>query len=132
CSLLFPIPVRRQHTSCVSEEQKYQGALFKAPKAKQKNRGVNEIWADAVSLAASNAATGVAPKPLCHHLIRMGDLGNVPRQEKKFKNFVKNSLRVFDDGSVSKLWEYMDGVKNDIARAEKAAEPPAVAVAVEE
>lgn len=46
---------------------------------------MNEIWADAVVLAANNASTGVAPKPLCAHLVRMGDLGNVPRQEKKFK-----------------------------------------------
>ena len=53
--------------------------------AKQKNRGVNEIWADAVSLAAGKASAGTAPKPLCAHLVRMGDLGNVPRQEKKFK-----------------------------------------------
>lgn len=52
---------------------------------KQKNRGVNEIWADAIVLAANNASSGVAPKPLCTHLVRMGDLGNVPRQEKKFK-----------------------------------------------
>ncbi|CAN0303459.1 unnamed protein product, partial [Scytosiphon promiscuus] len=133
CNFTFEGDSFREHTSCVSEEQKYQGALFKAPKAKQKNRGVNEIWADAVSLAAGNASTGVAPKPLCPHLIRMGDLGNVPRQEKKFKNFVKKSLRVFDEGSVSKLWDYMDGVKNDIAQAEKAAAtPPVVAAAAEE
>ena len=36
-------------------------------------------------LAANNASSGVAPKPLSAHLVRMGDLGNVPRQEKKFK-----------------------------------------------
>eukprot|EP00752_Nemacystus_decipiens_P002331 g2204.t1 len=121
CNFTFEGDSFREHTSCVSEDQKYQGALFKAPKAKQKNRGVNEIWADAIVLAASNASSGVAPKPLCAHLVRMGDLGNVPRQEKKFKNFVKNSLRVFDEGSVSKLWDYMDCVKNDMTREEKEA-----------
>ena len=56
------------------------------PQAKQqKNRGVNEIWADAVQRAAANASQGVAPKALSDNLIRMGELGNVPRQEKKFK-----------------------------------------------
>lgn len=60
-------------------------ACADANQAKQKNRGVNEIWAESVLIAASNASSGVAPKPLCAHLVRMGDLGNVPRQEKKFK-----------------------------------------------
>ncbi|CAN0077752.1 unnamed protein product [Ectocarpus sp. 6 AP-2014] len=131
CNFTFEGDSFRAHTSCVSEDQKYQGALFKAPKAKQKNRGVNEIWADSVLLAASNASSGVAPKPLCAHLVRMGDLGNVPRQEKKFKNFVKNSLRVFDETSVSKLWAYVDGVKNDLTAKEKeaTATPAAAAVA---
>ncbi|CAM9767800.1 unnamed protein product [Ectocarpus fasciculatus] len=135
CNFTFEGDSYRAHTSCVSEDQKYQGALFKAPKAKQKNRGVNEIWADSVLLAASNASSGVAPKPLCAHLVRMGDLGNVPRQEKKFKNFVKNSLRVFDETTVSKLWDYVDGVKNDMTAKEKeavaaqaAAPTPAAAV----
>ena len=34
---------------------------------------------------------------------------------------MKNSLRVFDEASVCKLWDYMDGVKNDMARDEKEA-----------
>ncbi|CAM9449539.1 unnamed protein product [Laminaria digitata] len=121
CNFTFEGESFRAHTSCVSEDQKYQGALFKAPKAKQKNRGVNEIWADAVQRAATNASKGNAPKPLCANLVRMGDLGNVPRQEKKFKNFLKNSIRVFDEPGLAKLWEYMDGIKNDITREEKEA-----------
>lgn len=60
-------------------------ALFALAQAKQKNRGVNEIWTDAVQRAALNASKGVAPKALSGNLVRMGDLGNVPRQEKKFK-----------------------------------------------
>lgn len=40
---------------------------------------------------------------------------------RKKQNFVKNSLRVFDEGSVSKLWDYMDGVKSDMTRKEKEA-----------
>lgn len=74
---------------------------------KQKNRGVNEIWADAVVLAAQNASSGAAPKPLCAQLVRMGDLGNVPRQEKKFK---VRSIR----GVVNKFW--LPKKKNDVLR----------------
>lgn len=44
---------------------------------------------------------------------------------------MKNSLRVFDEASVGKLWDYMDGVKNDMTREEKetAAAAPAPAKA---
>lgn len=35
------------------------------------------------------------------------------------QNFVKNSLRVFDDAAATKLWVFLDGVKNDITREEK-------------
>ncbi|CAM9730895.1 unnamed protein product [Ascophyllum nodosum] len=122
CNFTFEGESFRAHTSCVSEDQKYQGALYKAPKAKQqKNRGVNEIWADAVQRAAANASQGVAPKALSDNLIRMGELGNVPRQEKKFKNFIKNSFRVLNDAGVSKLWEYLDGVRQEVLREEQEA-----------
>lgn len=35
--------------------------------------------------AASSAAKGEAPKDISAFLCRMGDMGNIPRQEKKFK-----------------------------------------------
>lgn len=63
--------------------------------AKTKNRGVNEIWTDAVTRAAAAAASGTAPKAISGHLARMGDLGNVPRQEKKFKVHTTNYVVFF-------------------------------------
>lgn len=35
------------------------------------------------------------------------------------QNFVKNSMRVFDDASVAKLWEYLDGIREEISKEEK-------------
>ena len=37
------------------------------------------------------------------------------------QNFIKNSLRIFDDAGASKLWEYMDGVRQEVAREEQEA-----------
>ena len=34
---------------------------------------------------------------------------------------MKNSLRVFDEPGLAKLWAYMDSIKNDITREEKEA-----------
>ena len=43
----------------------------------------------------------------------------VSRENIESQNFVKNSIRVFDEPGLAKLWEYMDGIKNDITREEK-------------
>lgn len=42
------------------------------------------------------------------------------------QNFVKNSMRVFDDASVAKLWEYLDGVREEISKEEKEQKEAAV------
>lgn len=37
------------------------------------------------------------------------------------QNFIKNSLRIFNDAEASKLWDYMDGVRKEVAREEEEA-----------
>lgn len=41
---------------------------------------------------------------------------------------MKNSLRVYDDVAASKLWIFLDGIKNDIIKEEKGASDGSVAV----
>ncbi|CAM9492461.1 unnamed protein product [Choristocarpus tenellus] len=118
CNVVFEGQDYREHSSCLTEDQKYQGALYKAPKAKVKKRGINEIWAEAVEQAASSAKQ--SPPAISGHLLRMGELGNVPRQEKKFKNFVRNSLRVYNEGVISQLWSHLDDLKEEMMKQELA------------
>lgn len=40
------------------------------------------------------------------------------------QNYVKNSLRVFNEGTAVKLWEYLEGVKEDMMKEKGAAESP--------
>lgn len=37
------------------------------------------------------------------------------------QNFTKNSLRIFNDAEISKLWSYVDGVRKEVAREEEQA-----------
>jgi hypothetical protein len=43
---------------------------------------------------ARGASNGSMSNLVKTYLPRMADMGNVPRNEKKFKNFLNNSLRV--------------------------------------
>jgi alkylhydroperoxidase/carboxymuconolactone decarboxylase family protein YurZ len=87
-----------------------------------------ELWMDLVSEAASDPCT---PAKLKEQLARMAELGNVPRQEKKFKNFVKNSLRLWNDAEIEGIWKHLEGLRaaQRDASAEAAAEATAAAAA---
>jgi hypothetical protein len=87
-----------------------------------------ELWMDLVSEAASDPCT---PPKLKEQLARMAELGNVPRQEKKFKNFVKNSLRLWNDAEIEAIWKHLEGLRaaQRDASAEAAAEAATAAAA---
>ena len=84
CSIVFEGDTYRSHTSCISEAQKYQGALYKKSPA--------EKWAAALSDASSPDDTKVQSL-----LNDIKSYDNVPRKKSKFINFVKNSIDVDDD-----------------------------------
>ncbi|TFJ86752.1 hypothetical protein NSK_001840 [Nannochloropsis salina CCMP1776] len=61
------------------------------------------------SVACDNSETGGVSSILRRYLSRMAELGNVPRNEKKFKNFLNNSLRINRSNEQDELWNYLKG-----------------------
>ena len=98
-----------QHSTCMSEAERYEGHLYQAPK----KRSAQDAWSDVVE---GSAGDGAAPAELAPLLPRLAALDNVPRNEKKFKNFVGNSLNLRDAGLVARLWAYL-AAKRDAAKA---------------
>lgn len=98
-----------QHSTCMSEAERYEGHLYQAPK----KRSAQDAWSDVVE---GSAGDGAAPAELAPLLPRLAALDNVPRNEKKFKNFVGNSLNLCDAGLVARLWAYL-AAKRDAAKA---------------
>ena len=90
CGKDFTMQSYKAHNSCMSEEQKYQGHLYKPGKAKKVDP--QELWTQAVSTAAETATS--KHKGLLQKLI---GYTNVPRKKPKFLNFAKNSLGVRDE-----------------------------------
>jgi len=86
CSVSFFGDDYRQHTSCISEAERYEKSVYQQ---KKKKRNPQEEWMDIVETCASSA-----PAHLRNHFNTMATLDNIPRQEKKFVNFASNSLQL--------------------------------------
>ena len=114
CNVTFYEDDYRSHTTCISEAEKYEGALYRPQKdkgsaggdgSKPKKRSAQELWMDLVEAMVADASK--APTALREILSGLGGYGNVPRNEKKFANFVKNSLNVRSDGVIKALWAFL-------------------------
>ena len=100
------------HTSCVSEAERYQGALY----VHKDNKGEvkQQAWLSNVQ-ARLDAAEGSAKlRPFMERLLAYD---NVPRKRAKFINFAKNSLNLKQDreGIAEKLWDVIGPTDNAAA-----------------
>lgn len=121
CSVTFYGNDYEQHTSCVSEAQKYEGALYKAKKAKLNPQ---DAWVALIEEVSAN--TKEAPVALQQHLARLGELNNVPRNKNKFVNFCKNSLKLYNDKLLESLFDYLDQKRAVAVKDEPAKQAPPV------
>jgi len=88
---------------CVSEAQKYQGSLFKGVKdASNKGQQKQDAFLANVQSQVSSASVPTALKNLLEHMLTFE---NIPRKEKGFRNFVSNSMKVWDAKTQGDLWE---------------------------
>jgi len=123
CSHTFYGDDFEAHTTCISEAEKYEGSLYKAKKSMKTNP--QDAWMDLVTEAAQNASS--APPNIRSYLSRMADFGNVPRNPKKFCNFVKNSLKLHSDATIDLIWKYLEDMRSKTISAQEAsATPPTV------
>jgi cell growth-regulating nucleolar protein len=106
CSVTFYENDYAAHLTCVSEAEKHHGSLYVATKTKLNPQ---DAWVVVVESAAERATE--APASIRNHLVRMGELGNVPRNRKKFDNFVKNSLRLYDQSVANSIWAFLETIQ---------------------
>jgi len=127
CNVTFEGDDYRQHTSCISEAQKYEGALYRGPKkggetGSKKKKGPQEIWMEVVEQAAAESQQ--APANIRSMISNLSGFGNVPRNQNKFCNFVKNSLRVRSEPMIKQIWEFLQQRQTAAVAASAAAAPP--------
>lgn len=122
CGVGFEGDAYKAHTKCISEAQKYQGALYQPGKdpANKKKNNVGKVtptarWNAAVAAVAANGHSSAAIKTT---LQRLEELDNVPRKRKKFDNFVGNSFRHLRKPDLNTIWALLEA---EFARTKPAA-----------
>lgn len=111
CSQTFYGDDYIEHITCVSEAEKYEKTLYK-PKANTK-LNPQDAWVELINNATSSIQITKAPNNIRQYLNRIGELTNVPRNKKKFMNFAKNSLKLYNDNLLELIWNYLDSFRID-------------------
>jgi len=111
CSVSFYGDDYRQHTSCVTEAERYEKSIYKGPKKGSKVTP-QQLWVEVV-----NNAVDDAPADIRGELEALTELSvdNVPRKEKQFRNFVANSLKLRDATRVGRIWQHLMSKKEQQA-----------------
>lgn len=117
CSQRFRWDEWEAHTQCISEAQKYQGNLFQAKGSQNKGKAKQDNWTESIQKSIEEAGSKISPntKMLLEKLL---GFDNIPRKQKPFANFVKNSLKIWDEGKINEIWEVISAATKK-AQAEK-------------
>jgi cell growth-regulating nucleolar protein len=121
CSVTFYGNDYAAHLVCVSEAEKYEKTLYKAKAVTKLNP--QETWIALIEDAASRS--NEAPSHVRQYVLRLNELGNVPRNKGKFINFVKNSIKINNTNTIEDIWKFLEVLKGE-KDVEKAAHIPTV------
>merc|ERR1712187_118927 len=111
------------HTSCVSEAQKYQGNLYQAKENENKGQKKQGAWLDNVRKKIEDPGSTI-PSQVKSSLEKLLGFDNIPRKQKPFGNFVKNSLKIWDERRISEIWDVINAANKPPIKAVAAVCPP--------
>mmetsp|Transcript_4216 Transcript_4216/g.10726 ORF Transcript_4216/g.10726 Transcript_4216/m.10726 type:complete len:296 (-) Transcript_4216:40-927(-) len=127
CSLSFFGDDYRNHTSCITEAERYEKTIYRGTRkldesgtghgnGQQRGKKLTpqEAWNQTIQIAAETA-----PSSLKSYMDQLAMLENVPRKEKQFRNFTVNSLRLRGpNGEKAKgdIWALLTKVREDEKR----------------
>eukprot|EP00124_Ichthyophonus_hoferi_P004045 Ihof_evm5s402 gene=Ihof_evmTU5s402 len=104
CNKTFTKQTYAAHTSCVTEAERYQGALYKGLSSKQvKKQSQQQSWLENVRAALENGTA--TDSKLRNILEKLADYENIPRKKAKFVNFCGNSMGVRDTKLIEQVFD---------------------------
>ncbi len=105
CNMVFYGDDWEKHTSCISEEKKYQGSLYNEKEKPKKGQAKQDSWTEGVNKAVELCVG--ANSNLKYYVEKLASYDNVPRKQKPFVNFLKNSFRLHDGSTAERIWEVL-------------------------
>jgi len=127
CGVRFEGEAYKEHMSCMSEAQKYQGKLYQSKENKGEVK--QRSWIEGVQQRLASASSDSQLRPYAEQLLAYE---NLPRKKAKFINFAKNSLnlKADRDGIAEKLWLLVEApAAEEVCPVVPADEAPAAAAA---
>lgn len=94
----------KEHTKCISEEEKYSAKGFVAKPNKDKGARKQESWTETLQNLMNKPGLDPQIKRIVE---RIAAQTNVPRKKPKFINFVKNSMKISLDNA-NKVWNVVE------------------------
>eukprot|EP00540_Astrosyne_radiata_P008602 CAMPEP_0116839488 /NCGR_PEP_ID=MMETSP0418-20121206/9800_1 /TAXON_ID=1158023 /ORGANISM="Astrosyne radiata, Strain 13vi08-1A" /LENGTH=233 /DNA_ID=CAMNT_0004469615 /DNA_START=95 /DNA_END=796 /DNA_ORIENTATION=- len=93
----------------MTEAERYEKTLYKAPNGNKKKRNPQESWMALIASAVANSKGS----SLDSYLRRLASLDNVPRKEKQFRNFTANSLNLRGKQTeiVTMIWKHLSELR---------------------
>jgi len=129
CGKRFRWDEWQSHTTCISEAQKYQGNLYQHKESNNKGKVKQDNWTESIQKSIEDAGSKISAhtKGLLEKLL---GFDNIPRKQKPFGNFVKNSLKIWDERKIAEIWEVISAATAKKPQEQKAPEvakeaPPA-------
>lgn len=94
----------KEHTKCISEEEKYSAKGFVAKPNKNKGAQKQESWTETLQNLINKPGLDPQIKRIVE---KVAAQTNVPRKKPKFINFVKNSMKISLDNA-NKVWDVVE------------------------
>ncbi|OQV24488.1 putative Cell growth-regulating nucleolar protein [Hypsibius exemplaris] len=109
CGKDFPGDTFRSHNQCMTEEEKWHGKDAKVKAGGNTGQKKQDAWVESIQNAIPVAKS--SNPQLADYLQKLLGYDNMPRKEAKFKNFLKNSLRIHNHQIITAIWTVVGSVK---------------------
>jgi cell growth-regulating nucleolar protein len=119
CGVSFYGDDYSSHLICISEAEKYEKSLYK----KNEKLSPQDAWMQVIATSIDQAAS--APSDIQKFLPRLSEFNNIPRNKRKFANFLLNSLRIQSTAVVDSIWNHLSSHAENSNKTEEKASAPA-------
>ncbi|KAJ6644261.1 Cell growth-regulating nucleolar protein [Pseudolycoriella hygida] len=106
----------KEHTKCITEEEKYSAKGFVAKPTKNKGAQKQETWTETLQKLINKPDIDPQIKIIIE---KISAQTNVPRKKPKFINFVKNSMRISMDNA-NKVWDVVEEALDEFKQISEA------------
>lgn len=106
CLKDFPGDTYKEHTKCITEDERYGGKNWKPKESANKGEKKQTAWIENLSeLVANSTGLDSDVKELLDIVMKHE---NIPRKRQKFINFVKNIMRRANPSTIDKTWDLFE------------------------